>query len=273
MSTTLNRGTLSWGARLLIGLVLILLGAAASVWGLAHSTRAAQLLGIAPAAPARLAGTPSRPVPQSVSEQASTNPASAAVTSDEGRRLDQLEERLKNVEAVSVRAEGSAGRADNLVVAFAARRAIDRGVALGYLERLLVERFGARHPQAVAMVVTGARRPVLLNELSAGYEALGPALRSGQSNAGWWTGFKQELGDLVRVRNAKVPSAAPSERYERAARLIESGDVDRALAETMRLPGAVNAQAWVNQARRYVAVHRALDEIESSALMPSPAQR
>ena len=39
-------------------------------------------------------------------------------------------------------AAGSAGRADAMLVAFAARRAIDRGVALGYLEPLLVQRFG-----------------------------------------------------------------------------------------------------------------------------------
>jgi len=42
-------------------------------------------------------------------------------------------------------AAGSAGRADALVIAFAARRAVDRGVALGYLENLLVQRFGQQH--------------------------------------------------------------------------------------------------------------------------------
>ena len=49
--------------------------------------------------------------------------------------------------------------------------------------------------------------------------------------------------------------------YLRARRLA-TGDVDQALAETMRLPGAANAQAWVAKARRYVAAHRALDETE-----------
>ena len=41
-----------------------------------------------------------------------------------------------------------------------------------------------------------------------------------------------------------------------------SGDVDQALAETMRLPGASRAGDWVAKARRYIAAHRALDEIE-----------
>jgi hypothetical protein len=35
----------------------------------------------------------------------------------------------------------------------------------------------------------------------------------------------------------------------------------------MRLPGAPHAQAWIQKARQYVAVHRALDEIETAALL------
>jgi hypothetical protein len=46
--------------------------------------------------------------------------------------------------------------------------------------------------------------------------------------------------------------------------------VDEALAETMRLPGASRAGDWIGKARRYIACHRALDEIESAALMPQP---
>ena len=64
-----------------------------------------------------------------------------------------------------------------------------------------------------------------------------------------------------------MPSAKPDARYRRALGRLESGDVDTALAETMRLPGASRAGAWVSKARRYVAAHRALDEIESSALL------
>jgi hypothetical protein len=38
----------------------------------------------------------------------------------------------------------------------------------------------------------------------------------------------------------------------------------------MRLPGAARANDWVAKARRYVAAHRALDEIESAALLAGP---
>jgi hypothetical protein len=35
----------------------------------------------------------------------------------------------------------------------------------------------------------------------------------------------------------------------------------------MRLPGASSASDWTDKARRYIAAHRALDEIESAALL------
>ena len=83
------------------------------------------------------------------------------------RESPQLERALARVENATQRAEGFAGRADALVVAFAARRAIDRGVALGYLEPLLIGRFGAQHQQAVATIITASRQPVRLDDLIA----------------------------------------------------------------------------------------------------------
>jgi hypothetical protein len=35
----------------------------------------------------------------------------------------------------------------------------------------------------------------------------------------------------------------------------------------MRLPGAARASDWVVDARRYILSHRALDEVESAALL------
>ena len=102
-----------------------------------------------------------------------------------------------------------------------------------------------------------------LDELIAEYEKLGPELRRGGPQDSWWSNFRRELGSLVDIHSADVPSAKPNARYCRALSRLESGDVDSALAETMRLPGASRAEAWVAKARRYVAAHRALDEIES----------
>jgi hypothetical protein len=198
-------------------------------------------------------------------------PAAPAVSApeqaQEDERVVQLESRVARVENATARAEGSAGRADALVVAFAARRAIDRGVALGYLENLLVDRFGSQHQRAVGTIIAASHQPVRLNDLVAQYETLGPELRRGSPQDSWWTNLQRELGELIEVHSADRPSPSADARYQRAMQRLSAGDVDQALAETMRLPGAARASDWTQKARRYVAAHRALDEIESAALL------
>ena len=248
---------------MLIALALIIVGAAAATWSLARYDRAAHLLGVAPSPPP-MVRTPQRIATPMVGPDAAVDPAASA-------RIAELESRLARVENAARQAVGSAGRTDALVVAFAARRAIDRGVPLGYLETLLVDRFGARHPRAVATIITSARAPVSLDELVADYENLGPELRGGGPQDSWWSNFQRELGTLIDIRRADVPSPKPDARYRRALTRLEAGNVDAGLAETMRLPGAQNAGPWVAKARRYIAAHRALDEIESSALLAGGA--
>lgn len=255
---TVSTPRTSWSTRLLIGLVLIIAGAAAATWALARYQPAAEFLGVVqPAEPA--------PAQQRVLAPPSGQPAVTQPSVDP--RIAILEARLARVENATQQAQGSAGRADALVVAFAARRAIDRGVALGYLENLLVERFGQRHQRAVGTVIAASHQPVRLNDLIAEYETLGPELRRGGPQDSWWTNFKRELGSLIEIHRADEPSANADARYNRALKRLSAGEVDQALAETMRLPGASRASGWVAKARRYVAAHRALDEIESAALL------
>ena len=263
-----TRTGLGWGARLLLALVLIIVGAAAATWALARYQPAARFLGITPTQ------QPVLLTPRPVVTNAQSAPAPTAGAAVEEAKIASLESRLAAVENATARAEGSAGRADALVVAFAARRAIDRGVALGYLENLLVERFGAAHQHAVASIITGSHDPVRLDDLIAEYDSLGPELRRGGPQDSWWTNLQREFGELVEIHSAARPAANLEARYERARARLASGEVDQALAETMRLPGASRAGDWVGKARRYIAVHRSLDEIESAALMPRPnAQR
>jgi hypothetical protein len=252
---------MGWGARLLVALVLILAGAAAAVWSLAHYQPAARFLGIAP---------PPQPVmltPKPVATALPAAPATAPPSNSDDARIAALESRVDALQNATQRAEGFAGRADALVVAFAARRAIDRGVALGYLEPLLVDRFGQQHRAAVATIITASRQPVKLNDLISEYQSLGPELRSGGPQDSWWTNFKREFGSLVEVHRAERPATNPEARYNRALQQLAGGDVDQALAETMRLPGAGRAGDWIDKARRYIAAHRALDEVESAALL------
>lgn len=260
MSTSYRTG-MSWSARLLIGLVLVLVGAGAATWALARYQPAARFLGVAPEQPA--------PAPQRIVVTPTAGERDTRMLTDPAgeERVAQLETRVARVENAAQRTESFAGRADALVVAFAARRAIDRGVALGYLENLLVDRFGPGHQRAVATIITSSHQPVRLNDLIAEYETLGPDLRRGGPQDSWWTNFKRELGELVEIHPADRPSPSADARYNRALQRLSSGDVDQALAETMRLPGAARASGWVAKARRYIATHRSLDEIESAALL------
>jgi len=261
-----GRNEMGWGARLLIAVVLLFVGAAAATWGLAHSQSAARLLGVATSAPAAL---PAQQV-ASASAQPAAPQSSGTLNPAIAEQIGQLQARLQRVESRSEEAQGSAGRADALLIAFAARRAIERGVALGYLEPLLVDRFGAQHPQAVATIVTSSRSPVRLTDLIADYQDLESELVGPPPDEGVWMGIKRGLSSLVTVHRSDRPSNRPDARYQRAFSHLTAGEVDAALAETMRLPGAPRASGWIESARRYVAVHRALDEIESAALVGNP---
>lgn len=266
MTTVANRGGMSWSARLLVALALVLAGAAGAAWALARYDQAARFLGVKP--DVRIVEQRSAaPDPQP------TRPADNQAQPAADPRIAGLEQRLRRVESAAQQVAGSAGRADALLVAFAARRAVDRGVALGYLEPLLVDRFGSAHPRAVATIVTGSHSPVQLGALINDYRQLGPALRAAGPDEGLWTQFKREIGSLIEVRRNDRPSTRPDARYERALTLLEDGEVDAALAETMRLPGATRAEEWVRDARQYVSVHRALDEIESAALLGRNARQ
>jgi hypothetical protein len=248
----------SWTATFAWILLLLVAGAALATWGLSRWDSAARFLGVAPPASPPVAF---RAVPQAPADPAPTvDPGNAA-------KVAELEARLRLVENSTRRAAGAAGRADALLVTFASRRAIDRGVPLGYLETLLADRFGPQYPRAVAAIITSSRDPVTLDQLIADYEQLGPALRRGAPDESAWQSFKREMGSLIAIRRATAPSGKPQARYERAMAELQTGHVDAALAETMRLPGAARAADWVAKARRYVVAHRALDEVESAALL------
>lgn len=255
---TSARQPVNWTARLAWALLLLVAGASLAIWGLSRWDAGARFLGIAPAAPA-----PSPAV------QLVAAPPVAAVTAPQTEALVALEARLDLLERETQSVQGSAGRADALVIAFAARRALERGVALGYLEPLLIERFGQQHQAAVATIVTASRNPVTQGMVLAEFDRLGPLLRGAGPDDDWWTSTRRELGSLVSIRRTDSPSPRPAARFERARARLANGEVDAALAETMRLPGAgrPEAQGWIARARRLIAAKRALDEIESAALL------
>jgi hypothetical protein len=258
MTANSPRSGRHWTALLAWGLLLLVAGGAAATWGLARWQGAAQFLGVAPKpAPFTL-----RQAPPSLAISSDVDPATLS-------RIATLEGRLAAVEDRTRQNAGSVGRADALLVSFAARRAIERGVPLGYLETLLTQRFGSTSPRAVATIITASRQPVTLDQLLNEYRALEPTLRRGPPDESLWNAFRREMGSLIAVHRSNAPSPMVEARYDRALANLERGEVDRSLAETMRLPGAGQAQAWAAKARRYIAAQRALDEIEGAALLSS----
>lgn len=279
-----RRSLWSW---LLFPLIAFLLGLAAMGWLLSRWTAAAAFLGIAPEpAPAPVPAPLVQAQPEQVPQlQPQTVVGSAPGENGEvqrfvidpqtQQRVAVLEQRLAQIDTQSRAAVGNADRAEALLVAFAARRALDRGVALGYIEHLLRDRFGTEQPQAVGTIITAARSPVTLQELQREFQDIAPQLTSAGPNQSWWTALKAELGGLITVRREGTQSTLPADRRRRALRHLDAGEVNLALVEVMRMPGQGQAQAWIERARRYVAARAALDTIETAALLdpaPQPAQ-
>ncbi|HEV2080703.1 MAG TPA: hypothetical protein VGR19_12535 [Allosphingosinicella sp.] len=255
---------------LILPLIAFLLGLTAMGWLLANWGAAARYLGIAPPPPPAQRVLPPMPAPQPVQAKApktAERPQTLLLDPEMQRRVTQLEQRIAEIDSQSRAAVGNADRAEGLLVAFAARRALDRGVALGYLEGLLRQRFGETQRQAVATIITASRQPVTLEELQDGLKEVGPKLTGGGPDQDWWSALKSELSGLVTVRKAGTPSTLPDERLNRATRRLEAGQVDVALAEVLRMPGRENAEEWIAKARQYVAARRALDAIETAALL------
>jgi hypothetical protein len=252
-----------------------LLGLGAMGYLLGHWDAGARLIGIAPEPPPApiVATAPPAALPPAIAPSAAPGaapgeePERIVIDPEVGRRVAALEQRIGQLDSQSRAAVGNADRAEGLLVAFAARRALDRGVALGFLEALLRQRFGETQPQAVGMIITAGRDAVTLQELQDGLAQLAPQLIGAGPEQSWLDAVGVELGSLITVRRAGTPSPEPTERLARATRWLEVGEVAPALVEVQRLPGRGHAQAWVMRARRYVMARQALDAIETAALL------
>ncbi|MBB4086654.1 hypothetical protein [Sphingomonas carotinifaciens] len=218
----------------------------------------------APVQTAAAPATPAQPAPLADPATLATREAALA------GQLAALEARTAALDADTNAAGRQATRAEALLVAFAARRALDRGQPLGYLEEQLRTRFGAVEPRAVGTVIAVASRPVTLEALRQGLDTLASQL-SVDDSQGWWEGVRQELAGLVVLRQANSPSTAPVDRLTRARHLLDAGQVDAARDEIARMPGAARATTWDRAAYRYAAARRALDTLENAALMTPPA--
>jgi len=240
-------------------LIAFLLGIALTAYAVRRWDRIASWLH-----PQPVVTVAARPAPHI---RAPVKPAAPPSDAELADRVNTIESRVNAVEARAAETTGDADRAEALLVAFAARRALDRGQPLGYLEGLLRERFGGTDAASVALIIATAQRPITLTQLQDSFATLGPTLVSADPHESWWAGLRRQLGSLLVVRRAGTPSPLPVNRLARANRALEQGHVDAAAAEVARMPGAARAADWLASARRYILARGALDSIETAALL------
>lgn len=181
-------------------------------------------------------------------------------------RLAALEQRLARLDLQAAASEGNTARAEALLLAFAARRAIERGAPVQGIADQLRLRFGAAQGQAVEAVIAAAPRQVTLDKLAAQLEALGPDLAAAPPEETGLNRLSRELSTLFVIRKADSPSTRPEDRLEQARLLLRSGQVGKAADTVAQLPGSAAANGWIATARQYAATLAALDLLETAAL-------
>jgi len=182
-------------------------------------------------------------------------------------RVAAMEQRLTRLDLQSQAAAGNAARAEGLLIAFAARRAIERGAPLGYLADQLRLRFGDARPNAVQTVIDASQNPVTLDQLLARLDGLAASLVQSPADEGMLQWVGRELSQMFIVRREDTPSPVAERRLERARLFLQSGRVEAAVAEVRNLPNAVDALDWMADAERFAAAQRALELIETTAVL------
>ena len=254
----------SWRASLVIACLGVLAGLALAAWGLVRSEYARDWLFGSALSPAKsdIVYTP-QPVKRSTTlPEADVNPQ---VPTDLAARLASVEARVAKVESAGV---GEPGKAQALLVAFAARRAVEKGMALGYIEGELNRQFGQSQPRAVSMIIAAAHQPVTRDKLISDFDTIAPQLTGVPADKSWWDSFSSGMASLIIVRKAGEPSPDPVQRAARAREMVAGGRIDQALAEVARLPNRDKAARWIADARRLIEAQRALDLLEAAAILP-----
>ncbi len=266
------------GGMAFVALVAFLLGAALVAWasssGLldkvlpapdASETPLSEATDSALVTPA----TPSQPEAAATPAPADGAPTAhqmATLGSMEGR-LALIEDRLSRIDLQTDAASGNAARAESLLIAFAARRMVDRGEPLAYVADQLRLRFMDAQPNAVETIIAFSKNPVTIDELSARLEALTPELTVTGRDISFWTRARNEVSELFTVRRDSAALVSPTARIERARIMLTARRIDGAIGEVERLPGADAAAKWIADARRYERVQTALSLLETTAML------
>lgn len=182
-------------------------------------------------------------------------------------RVESLDNRLTRIDSQAQQVSGNVARTEALLIAFAARRAVDSGSALGYIEEQLKLKFTASNPRDVQTIIAAGSNPVRLSNLQNQVEQSSDALLSTNNDASTWEKIKKEMSELIVIRAAQTQISQPELRLERIKTALANRDVRAAIGEMEKMPGADNARKWIISARRYIAVQNALDAIEKTAIL------
>ena len=210
--------------------------------------------------------SPSAVMSQAAAVTSANLAATDAALAAAAAKVSALEQRLAELNQQAAGAAGQAGQAEALLVAFAARRTIERGQPLGYLETQLRVRFGNTQPVAVDRVISAAQKPVTLAMLGEGFERLSPQLIGGAKGEGTWDWMAREMSEMFVIRHADMPSPTPESRAVRVREALAGGRIDMAIAEVARMPGKDAATEWLAHARDFALTEHALDQLETAAL-------
>lgn len=184
--------------------------------------------------------------------------------------MAEIEQKLAIIDQQTDSASNDAARAERMMIAFAARRAIDRGSPLGYLEGALMRQFGASDPAAVSAIIKAARAPVTLEQLEEGLETSRDAALNAGIDGGWMHRVWSDLSSLAVIKRKGADGLTAEQRFERARRALERDRVDLAIREVDAAEDNDKAAKWLINARRYVLARRALDRLEAITLSAAP---
>lgn len=157
-------------------------------------------------------------------------------------------------------------QSEAMMIATAARRAVETGSPLGNLDGQLQQRFGAVAPAAVTRVINAAARPITLSALQSEFAEFGDTLLTADADTGLWNNFQREMRGLFVLRRGPPTANAPVSRMDRARQFVSSGDIASAIDQIAPLPGAARAANWLARARTFVTTRQALDVIERAAI-------
>ncbi|MEP3421824.1 MAG: hypothetical protein ABJN35_08835 [Erythrobacter sp.] len=188
------------------------------------------------------------------------------------QRLAAAEQRLARLDLQAQAAAGNAARAEGLLIAFATRRAVERGAELGYLSDQLRLRFSDQWPNAVSRIINFAREPIRIDNLTARLDGLGTELVERDEGMSW-DRLQREISELFVVRRENTPSPQPERRLERARIALEQGRYQNAIDEIKGMPGAQAADNWIADAERYRDAMAALEVIETAAVLDQSGLR